>query len=204
MKLSKHIVKITFLLALFALPGALAQNETKSPTADPCYEVVLQIVAASNNPADKRPALTPELAGVVKKLKTVYAFSDYRLTTTFLQRTSNSIEYKSLLNDFNRPGESSMPVFSEWSLLSLRNLPDAQGRGLIQFERFRFGARVPIPAQTARDEYGKSLTAVNYESIGVTSFKFTLRENEPTVIGSLAGAGSDELMFLVLTVRKTE
>jgi hypothetical protein len=199
----KFIFKVFLFLLSLSAANVFAQTDNKPSPADSCYEVVLQILVASNNAGEKSP-LPPSLANVVKKLKTNYSFSDYRLATTFLQRTSNSIEYKSLLNDFNQNTEKSFPVFSEWSLRNLRGVPNSSGRNSIQFESFRFGARVPIVANV-RDESGKTSPAgVVYESIGITTVRFSLSENEPTIIGSLATSKPDELMFLVLTVKPAE
>jgi hypothetical protein len=197
------IFKVFFLLVVCSVPGVFAQTETKPTPADPCYEVVLQIVVASNNPAAKT-SLPPSLANVVKKLKTVYAFSDYRLAATFLQRTAGSVEYKSVLNAINENQENGAPVFSEWALRNLRALPDSQGRAAIQFEVFRFAARIPVTIQNSPAETGKTSPVVNYESIGLTNTKIMLRENEPTVLGSLASSKPDETLFLVLTVKSAD
>jgi len=197
------IFKVFLFLFAFSVTSAFAQTENKSPAAEPTYEIVLQLLTASNNVADKN-AVAPALTAVVKRLKTLYAFSAYRLTTTYLQRTSNSVEYKSLMNDFSSNAEKTAPAFSDWSLRNLRTLPDSQGRKTIQFDNFRFGARIPIMVQTFGDGNGKSAPVLNYESIGINNSRFSLPENEPTVLGSLATSKADELMFLVLTVRAVE
>jgi len=199
----KFIFKFFLFLLALSASNTFAQTETKPPQADQCYEVVLQVLIASNNAAEKN-AVPPALSNAVKKLKTLYAFSDYRLTTTFLQRTSNSIEYKSLLNDFSQTQDKTTPVFSEWSLRNLRNLPDSKGRNTLQFEVFKFGARVPVTTERTKDESGKIVPVVNYESIGITTMRFSLNENEPTIVGSLTTSKPDELMFLVLTVKPAE
>ena len=195
------IFKIFLFLVALSATNAVAQTENKPPTAEPTYEIVLQLLTASNAASDKSSA-PAALAAVVKRLKTLYAFSDYRLTTTYLQRTSSSIEYKSLMNDFGSNADNSAPTFSDWSLRNLRVLADSQGRKTIQFDSFRFGARVPIMVQSVAD--GKSSPVLNYEPIGISSSRFSLRENEPTIIGSLATAKADELTFLVLTVKSVE
>jgi hypothetical protein len=192
-----------FILALSAT-NIFAQTETKQPQADPCYEVVLQILIASNSASEKNAVPPPALSNVVKKLKTLYAFSDYRLTTTFLQRMSNSIEYKSLLSDSSQNQDKTAPTFSEWSLRNLRNLPNAAGRKSLQFETFKFGARIPVTTGQVKEEGGKSVPVLNYESVGITTTRFSLSENEPTVIASLGTSKPDELMFLVLTVKPVE
>lgn len=198
------IFKLFLFLLTLSATNAFAQDEIKRPQAEQCYEVVLQILIASNNLAEKNATPPPTLANTVKKLKTLYTFSDYRLTTTFLQRTSNSIEYKSLLNDFSQNQDKPAPVFSEWSLRNLRDFPTSNGRKALQFEGFKFGARVPVTTERIKDESGKTVPVVNYESVGITTSRFSLNENEPTIVGSLATSKPDELMFLILTVKPVE
>jgi len=195
------IFKIFLFLFVLSAAHVFAQSDNKQPQAEQCYEVILQILVASNN-AGEKSSLPPALSNVVKKLKTNYSFSDYRLATTFLQRTSSSIEYKSLLNDFTGLKDNNAPVFSDWSLRNLRSL-SANGRNTIQFESFRFGARIPI-LSAVRDESGKTSSSVNYEPIGIMTTRFSLNENEATIVGSLATSKPDELMFLVLTVKPAE
>jgi hypothetical protein len=197
----KFIFKLFLCLLVFSAANVFAQSETKPPQAERCYEIVLQVLIASNNPSSSA-AVPATLTNAVKKLKTLYAYSDYRVSATFLQRTSNNVEYKSLLNDFNQNSDRAFPVFSDWQLRGLRNLPNAQGRNTLQFEVFHFGARVPV-ITGIRDDSGKT-AAINYESIGITTSKFSLSENEPTIVGSLSTSKPDELMFLVLTVKPVE
>ncbi|MBS1793411.1 MAG: hypothetical protein JSS81_06130 [Acidobacteria bacterium] len=198
----KFLFSVIFLLIAGAA-GVFAQTDSRPPKADPCYEVVLQTIVASNA-GGGRDAVPPALAGIVKKLKAGYDFSDYRLMNSFLQRTNNYIEYKSLANDFGQTADKNYPAFFEWSLKGIQNLVNAQGKNVLQFESFRFGMRVPL-VNAARDESGKPLPAsVSYEGIGLSTMRFSLPENEPTVVGSLATAKPGELLFLVLTVRPVE
>ncbi len=199
----KFIFKLFLFLSVLSVTNSFAQNETKTPPADQCYEVVLQILIASNNAAEKN-VVPPTLSNVVKKLKTLYAFSDYRLTTTSLQRTSNSIKYKSLLSDFSQNPDNAAPVFSEWALMNLRNLPNSSGRNTLQFEYFKFDARIPVMTERVKDASEKTAPIVNYDSVGISTTRFSLSENEATVIGSLATSKPGELMFLVLTVKPVE
>jgi hypothetical protein len=197
----RSILKLLFFLCALSATNILAQTDNKNQ-AEPSYEVVLQLVVASNGASDKN-SLPPTLANAVKKLKTLYAFSDYRLTTTYFQRTNSYIEYKSLLSDFNQIADKNYPAFSEWSLHGLRNLPNAQGRNVLQFDGFRFGMKIPI-VTSVKDESGKNASSVIYDSTGIKMMRFSINENEPTVVGSLTTSKPDELMFLVLTVKAAE
>lgn len=182
-----------FVVCLLSLTDSLAQapNEAQAKTS---YEVILQVITASNNPIDKT-SIPQTLSGVVKKLKTNYSFSNFRLDSTYLQRTSGSIEFKSVSNTLNQNQESFTPIFSDWSLVGIKSFPDLQGKNSIQFQSFRFGQRVPVKTSNG---------AVNYEQVGITLQSFGVSENVPTVVGSLSTAKPDELMFLVLTVKPAE
>jgi hypothetical protein len=197
----KFIFKLFLFLLVFSAANVFAQSDAKQPQAETCYEVVLQVLIASND-ANAKNTVPATLANAVKKLKTLYAYSDYRVSATFLQRTSNNVEYKSLLNDFNQNSDKAFPVFSDWQLRGLRNLPNSRGRNTLQFDVFHFGARVPV-ITGMRDDSGKT-ALINYESIGITTSGFSLNESEPTIIGSLSTSKPDELMFLVLTVKQVE
>lgn len=198
----KFLFKVFLFVLVLSAANVFAQTDKTSVQADPCYEVVLQLLMASNNTAAKAP-LPPTLSNTVKKLKNLYTFSDYRLTTTFLQRTASSVEYKSLLTEFNQITDKNYPAFSEWSLRGLRNIPNAQGRNVLQFEMFKFGMRIPI-VRSGASEGGNQQSSVVYDSTGVTTTRFNVNESEPTVIGSLTTSKPDELVFLVLTVKAAE
>ena len=191
--------KYIFLIAAFFLVGllspaaSLAQStETKEP-AETTYEVVLQILVASNTGRNTTP---PALSNVLKKLKSNYSFTDYRVAQTYFERTSYAIEHKGMLSELSQIQSSATPVFSEWRLVGLKNVPDTNGQNTIRLQNFSFGARIPVAVASLKDE-----SSVSYEAIGLTLSKLGLSENVPTVVGSLSTSKTDEMMFLVLTVK---
>lgn len=178
-----------------------AQNDNKQPQAEQSYEVILQVVVGSNNQSGKN-AVPQNLSNTVKKLRNLYSFSNYGLETTFLQRTSSMVEYKSVQSDFTKV-ETESPIFSEWSIKGLRKMPNGAGRETLMFDSFRFGARVPIALESTV-ENGEKSRKIIYDQIGITTYKFSLNENEPTIMGSLTTAKPDEMIFLVLTVQPVQ
>ena len=192
------------IICLLSLNNSFAQSDTKR-TAETSYEVVLQILTASNNTGDKT-SVPQTLSNVVKKLKNIYSFSDYRLDSTYLQRVANTgnIEFKSIANETNQTQENYNPIFSEWTLSGLQSMPNAKGQDSIQFQSFRFGQRVPVKTSSYKDENGKTNNVINYEQIGLTMQRFNLSENVPTIVGSLSTSKPNEMLFLVLTVKSAE
>lgn len=204
MNMPKFFFLVAFaFVCLIGSSNAFAQTEAKNP-AEATYEITLQTLVASND-AGAKSDISPSLSNVLKKLKASYAFANYRLTGTYLQRIANAggVEFKSVASEKNQNAENYAPVFSEWSLNGLRNLPNSKGQNSIQFQSLRFGQRVPIRTANYKDETGKISSVINYEQIGLTINRFGLAENVPTVIGSLS-TGNEELMFLILTVKSVD
>ena len=184
--------------------ASLAQPDARMQ-AEPSYEVVLQVVAGSNDAAQKNN-LPQNLAAVAKNLRNNFSFANYRLSNTYIGRVANTgnLEYKTVASGFGQSPNAETPSFLEWSLGNLRNLPDPNGRRSIQLQPFRFGARMPIVTGSYKDDGGKMNSVINYESIGISLQRVSLPENAPTLVGTLSTPKADETIFLVLTVRPVE
>ena len=184
-----------FVVFLLSLTNTFAQTQPK-PQAETSYDVVLHILTASNNSGDKSPVPTT-LSNVVKKLKTVYSFANYRLDSTFLQRIANNgnIEFRGIDNTSIQNQENSPQTFLDWTINGFQSLPNTNGQNSIQVQNFRFGQRVPIRTSTG---------VFNYEQIGLTIQRFSMSENVPTIIGSLSTSNPNELTLLVLTVKPAQ
>ncbi len=192
-------------VCLLSLTASFAQTPTRQQT-EPSYEVLLQVLIASNSATDKSVAVPQTLSDVVKKLRVNYSYSNYRLTSTYFQRVANkgNTSSNSISNEPNQNQDVYAPVFSDLALSGLQNMPDANGQNSISIQNFRFGQRVPIKTANYKDEGGKSNSVVNYEQVGLTMQKLNLAVNMPTIIGSLLTSKPDEMMFLVLTIKPVE
>lgn len=188
---------------VFAASGQTEKGP--APQVEPSYDVALHLLVGSNETGAKAE-LPASLANVVKNLKANFAFSNYRLGTTFLGRLSNNgnFEYKSVGDLVGKNVEGAPQTFLEWSVFSLRNMPTAKGNPGFQAQAFRFGARVPVPVGTQQGEGGKGSPVFNYEAIGLTLGKIGLAENTPTLIGTLNLPGANGVIFLVMTVKSAD
>ncbi len=204
MNKTKILFAVTF-VCLLGLTNIFAQTQNQMPPADTSYEVVLHILTASNNPAGKS-SVPQSLSNVVKKLKTVYSYSDYSLNSTYFERVANTgvLEFKGISKNLDQNQENFASVFTEWTLGRLQTSPNGQGENSVQFDGFRFGQRVPVITGISTDASGKTSNVVNYEQIGLTLKSLSLSENVPTIIGSLSTSKPDELIFLIMTVKPTE
>lgn len=192
-------------ICLFGLTSIFAQTDEKNEKnqVEPSYEVLLQVLVASNQPNNDK--LPPSLSNVAKKLKSEYPFSNYKLAATFLERISvtGGVEHKGILNQLGQTQENDI-YFTDWALGGLRTAVNSKGQKLVQFQNFRFGARVPIVVSSVKDAKGDNNRVINYEAIGINVNRFNLPENIPTIVGSLSTQKTDEFVFLVLTVKPAD
>lgn len=188
-KLKKRFsIFVIFALFLCFCAQAFAQENKDVKLAEPSYEVVLQVLVASNTSDNNQ--MPASLAPVVRKLKATFPFADYRLTATYLNRLENggTIESRGVIQESN---SSATPVFQDWVLSGLKKVSDANGQNLVQVGFFNFGTRVPV-------QLGQ---AVNYEHTGLKINRFNLAENAPTIVGTMNASKTNELIALVLTIR---
>ena len=217
-KIAFRLAVSSYALALcLALSGSIAaraqeQNPPASTSAEARaardeinYEAQLHLLMASNE-ADARASPTPALESAVRQLRTSLPFVNYRLVGAFLCRVRDSgiVEVRGVGNFGLAPTAASptVPVFYELLLSRLRQSADMSGQPLIHIERFRFGLRLPVTAGSTRAEgSAQSFPVINYEPTGITT-EISLREATPTIIGTLSTSRADEVMVLVLTVRR--
>lgn len=184
------LIAAFFAVCLLSITDAKAQAYPKQ--FEPSFDVVLHTIIASNNSSDKAD-LPQSLSNIVKKLKTDFTFSVYRLTSTSMQRVSNAGNFQFKGVDYETNQDKTVPAFSEWSLSGVQNLLDDKGQPSVQIQNFKFGQRVPL-----KNNGG----VVTYEQIGLST-KFSLATDTPTVVGSITTAKPDELMFIILTVKSS-
>lgn len=194
--------QLIFIIAMIfvALPFvAKAQNDQFK--IEPSYDVILQVVIGGDEKGGTK--LPNNLDSIAKQLKANYQFNEYKLANTYVGRIANggNFEFKSVSNMFGRPTESETPSFLEWAISGMRTGSSAAGKNDLFMQVFRFGARIPIRTNYAKDDPSKLFPMVNYESIGLSSARVTLSESTPTLIGSLSLPTSDNAMFLVLTLK---
>jgi hypothetical protein len=194
----KLLFTFTFLLSLLLVISAAAQPETAT-LPDTSYDVQLQLIVGSND-ASGKAEIPSNLSAITRQLRSNFAFSDYRVSNTFIGRIANggTFEYKSISGISGRESEPELQSFLEWSMATLQTAP-ALASG-VQARGFRFGARVPI--KTGVDSNGRAIYA--YEPVGLNLNRINLAANKPTLVGTLSLPRTDGTIFVVMTVRSAE
>ena len=196
-----------FVLMVLFLTGSSASGQTENaPTAGARVdrsnlEVQLHLLLATNESADRN--MPPALQPVILQLKSTIPSANYRLAATFTNRirSGGSLEVKGVL-----PSEAISPVanttiFYEFTLTQMRvAVDDSQS---IEIPRLRFGMRVPIVMGMSRvDANTPANPSINYESLGLTT-EISVRDGSPTVVGTMTTSKPDQLLVLVVTVKRT-
>lgn len=168
------------------------------------YEVQTHVLVTSEG-AEGAAKVPQSLDGVVRQLKSLLPPADYRLAATFVNRVRDegAVEVKSAGASPFGPAQTAplTPVIFQLSL-SLKSFDDATGERYVRVQPFRLGFRIPIQTATvSNDKAGQGYPVIQYEDTGVTT-QMSVREGEPTLVGTLNTSRPGQLFVIVLTVRR--
>lgn len=183
-----------------------AQASSKAKQEDATgLEVQLHLLLATKtavNGDDEKPPAS--LDAVVKQLRSVFGFKNYRLVTTLLNRVSSGGKLN--LRWVGSPllagtaATAATPGFNEFYVEKVRLAQDEQGRDVVKMENFKFGARIPIQVSTVASN-GNSAPIVQYEQTGITT-DISMREGEPTIVGTLNVGPSGDALIIVVSAKR--
>jgi hypothetical protein len=203
--------------ALAAPAAALAQEEGQGrpagaaarPRDEVNHEIQLYLLSASNT-AGARGRVPDSLGGVVRQLRAALPYEGYGVAATTFNRVRDggTIEFRGVggppLAPPSPPGTST-PAFYNYSLNAVSLTEGAGGAPFIRLRSIRFGLRVPVQTGTTRLEgstSGPGYPVIQWEDTGLTTAELSVREGEPTVVGTISTARSEELFVLVINARR--
>jgi hypothetical protein len=198
---------LALLIVFAACVCAAAQDESgpqrTRPRNDTNHEVLLHMLVTSSAQQDGA-AVPRSLDGVVRQLRASLPPSEYRLAATFINRVKDGggLEVKSAGGaPFNQGASNPLtPTFFQFSLGDVRLEEDAAGQSLVNIRNFRLGLKVPI--QTASTAAGTTgYPVIQYEDTGINT-QLSVREGEPTLVGTLGTRVPNQLFILVITIKR--
>ena len=195
----KRIFTLLTFSLVFLIAAGSALGQSKELETD--YEATLYVLA---DKADTGTAMPRSLNTVSQQIKNDLGAANLRLINTYVSRLSTlgSVEYKGISNAYtDGPVAIGNPTFLDWRLMNMKPAEDSAGQGILKLDHFRFGARVPVRLGV-RDDNDKSVSPINYESIGLTVTRMNIREGIPTLVGTLTQPKTDGTLYLVLTVKE--
>jgi hypothetical protein len=206
-----------FLLALaftlFASASASAQDSDASRQSAPSraevnHEVLVYLLATADG-AEAGTKPPQALEGVVRQLKAALPPSDYRLAATFINRVRDGASFEvktaggSTFGTIQTPSQFT-PAFVQLSVTGVKLIDPASAQPSINVQQFRLGMKVPIQmASMQRDKAEVTYPVIQYEDVGVNT-QLSVREGEPTLVGTLNSSRPGQLFIIVVTVRRTK
>ncbi len=200
MSLQNRLLTLSTFALLFLLGAAPVSAQADPKPGEANYEAVLHVLISGG----QGESVPSSLGGVAREIRSEFGSGNLRLIHTYFGRLSNmgTLDYKGVSNAYAPESLPGSPSFLDWRLSSVRNAQGAAGEPGYHLQGFRFGARVPVRVGTSQDD--KAPTPINYETIGLTVDRLSVRENVPTLIGTLTQPRTDGTLFLVLTLRNAD
>lgn len=206
------LIAALFLASAFAAPHqALAQNENSSQTPAKVkvedttgLEVQLHLLVGTKSPVGDEEKLPASLDSVVKQLRSTFTFKNYRLAATLLNRVKNggrlSLSWTGGPLLASSAATLATPGFNEFRVSNVRLIQDESGRDAVQMLEFNFGARIPVQIPSVASN-GGSVPMIQYEKTGIST-DITVREGEPTIVGTLNVGPSGDALIIVVTAKR--
>jgi hypothetical protein len=190
---------------------ALAQTEQSSQASSRIknddatgLEVQLHLIVARKTTDGDDEKLPAAFDAVVRQLKSTFTFKSYRLATTLLNRVKNGgrLSLRWVGSPLLAPSAAttSTPGFNEFNVQVVKLAEDEDGRDVVQMSNFNFGARIPIQLSSVASN-GGSTPVVQYEQTGITT-DISMREGEPTIVGTLNVGPSGDALIIVVSAKR--
>jgi hypothetical protein len=165
-------------------------------------EVQLNVIVASSESTVK--ATMPQaLEPIVRQLRQTLPYTNYNLAVTYTNRVKGGArtESKGILASEMIFGQSlsGPPCFYEYSMTAVRLTVDGPNQA-VEIPLFRFGFRLPIPIVMNRSE-GTAAASFNYENAQVMT-ELSIREATPTLVGTMTTMKPNQLLVIVITVKR--
>jgi hypothetical protein len=197
--------------AVASTSQSLAQTEQSSQASSRIknddatgLEVQLHLIVARKTVDGDDEKLPASFDAVVRQLKSTFTFKSYRLATTLLNRVKNGgrLSLRWVGSPLLAPSAAttSTPGFNEFNVQMVKLAEDEAGRDVVQMSNFNFGARIPIQIPSVATS-GVSTPVVQYEQTGITT-DISMREGEPTIVGTLNVGPSGDALIIVVSAKR--
>ena len=191
--------------AASAQEGEPARPQAGSPARPEVnHEVHLHLLVTADG-AEAAARVPQALEGVVRQLKAAMPSADYRVAATFINRVRDGGQFELKSVGGGAPFSSAQTPrllhtgYLQLSLSGVRLLDAASERPSINIQHFRLGMKVPVHATSAA---AGASPVFQYEDVGVSTV-LSVREGEPTLVGTLNTSVPGQHFVIVITVRRT-
>jgi hypothetical protein len=183
--------------------NAVTKSEPKRDAAEKRVglDVSLHLLVAGNG-TQQGGKLPSSLDGVAKEIRNTLNVSSVGLATTLLHRVETfsglsvkGIGTSSLASPTSNP--QTLPTFYDYNIGQVLFGDETGTQNIFRINRFTFAMRFPIYLSPKAE----SNQSVSYESISIST-SATLKENEPTILGTTNLGRPDETLIVVMTIKR--
>lgn len=183
--------------------GASSGRQQTAARAETNFEVQTHVLITAEG-ADATSKIPQALDGVVRQLKSMLPPADYRLAATFVNRVKDDGGFEVRSAGASPFGSSQTepltPNIFQLSL-SVKAFEDSSGAKYVRVQPFRLGLKIPIQTASVGGDKGQSYPVIQYEDTGLNT-QMSVREGEPTLVGTLNTSRPGQLFVIVITVRR--
>ncbi len=191
---------VALCLLLTACVGFNSVSATAQQAEAVNYDVEVNLIASMAEGGGKLPS---RLDAVARQLRASLAPANYRLAATFLGRVKDkgNLRLNGVVSPLfqlpsNAENARNVATYSTY-IVQLNGVETATNGELIDISSLVMELRVPVVSSISP----QGQTILNYEQTGINT-GFALRENAPTVVGTITTSRADELLVLVVTMRR--
>lgn len=182
--------------------SSVAMTESKRDAQQPKrvgLEISFHLFITGN--AGQSGKIPSSLDGVAKEIRQSLNVNSLSLTTTLLHRveSGSGLEVRgvSTTSLSSTPSLQALPTFYNYGISRVLLGDDMGAQDIIRLERVYYSTKIPMYTSPGAE----SLKAVNYEQIAINT-SATVKENEPTIIGTTNIGRPDETLVVVMTVKR--
>ncbi|HEX8141834.1 MAG TPA: hypothetical protein VF553_04505 [Pyrinomonadaceae bacterium] len=202
------ICSLMFCCILLSARAASGQRQGQASTTsnavaeDVDLDVHLHLIVASNG-AGEGAKLPAQFDATIRQLRSSLPYNNYRWAATFINRVNNGADssVKGLAGPLlgTTTPSSGTPSFYDLQLTDVSMGAGGPGQAPVRL-RLHFGARLPIQVGGGGGG-GNTAPVVNYETTGIST-ALNIRESEPVVVGTMSLGPSNEMLVLVISVKR--
>jgi hypothetical protein len=206
----KGALPLALAITLLAAGSGTASAQDSEPArpqpsrAEINHEVLLYLLVTAES-AEGAPKVPQSLDAVVRQLKAALPPADYGVAASFINRVKDGGNFEVRTVGFSstksvRASNGYLaPASFQLSLSGVKLIDPASPQPFINIQQFRLGMKVPV--QTAGAAGG--LPTVQYEDVGINTM-LSVRDGEPTLVGTLNTGGPGQNYIVVLTIRRAK
>jgi hypothetical protein len=94
------------------------------------------------------------------------------------------------------------PSYIDWRMILAKSATGETSSGRIGIESFRAGMNIPVRSMSPNPNTGLMQSSISYQNAGVTSSRFGVAPDQPTLVGTVTVPAFKGTLFIVLMLNE--